>query len=247
MLAEEFVSIAKSNTRFAFQLSGYSPPSLDPKSLQNAARVFLVYHYLSQRPLKPFYDNGTFQRLAQIEGVKLKHFNQAFRFDSRAIEELNDGFRPNPKNKLGSLYEHSRPGPGSFGTSFVSVSSSKGNKFNLAIGPVISSMKPLDLNVPQNQYQLKQLISELNDNLTIKGKVELLTTNEYEVGDFLGAIPKSEASIEGEKEIVVNYLRRDQFKRYRKVFVAVDIQRETWGEIASFKILGVSFTDWIEL
>lgn len=248
----EIIEQIKKDDSLQFRFLGYSRKAptevVRVEVLQRAARTFFAYEYINRTlPISPsHYSYRDFLQLAKIEGFHPSNFDLLYRFDSRAPEEVvaAKGFFPNPERARGSLADHSRPGVGSHGAGFVSLSVESGNNFNLNIGPVLYAARPFSTQLST----IESVFPDLQNKIEIKktgGKVELLKTTEYEVASIVGIRPAAESAIAGEKEVVAPFVPLQNITRYRNIYILAETVRDDRGDLQNIRLISVKTNSWL--
>ena len=241
----------RKNLRGHFSLfeKGEAKKPIDVNLFQQATRIFFAYQYIMTLPRnEKSYSLAEFNKLAQIEGLKVENFNKLYRIDARDPQEIinDDGFYPNPGKPKGILTEHSRQGWGAHGAGFVSTSSQVGNTHNLKVWPIVQAAKihSTDANVASQIFQ-----SPADTLIPTQEKyhLEVLKTNEYFITEAVGIKPNKNTSIIEEKEIVAPFVQLSRIQKVRTIYILVEVKRDYNGSIDDFKYKDSRFIEWTDL
>jgi hypothetical protein len=208
---------------------------VDAIKMNRRAKILFLVNVLNLAEEKgvSFLSSDLFDKVIGLEGLQSQPFKDAYRFDSRTpadIQQLNGFF---PKKRLGTIYEHSDPN--SQGVAFVSLSTTEGNKFNLAIQSVRKASKISNLSV------LSQADLFILKSRGFKGSPLVLETNEYHIKNVQAVRPHIASIIKEEDEVIAPFVSVDQVLRYRKVVFVIDDQ----GEKESHLPMYVSYGPWV--
>lgn len=161
-----------------------------------------------------------FSDLATMEGLAVKTFPIAFRFDTRSPEEIKkaSGFYPNPAKPLGPIHMHSIDV--STGARFVSVSTKEANT---------DVLQTIQAGKIGNQTENKMANLEIKDRLINQSlreglfepaeKTDLLALYEYKIENIIGVEAGEMVAIKSEKEVVAPFVNKKSITYFRKVYI----------------------------
>ena len=225
-----------------FQLDLSSPGAA--KAVQLSAK--LLYLRVESPNLVSFQGTITtqeFLRQAKIAGLPVKTFAEVFRFDSRSPEQIRQatGFLSNPRQKIGTVLEHTLKS--STGSGFISTTVKPGNT-NILISSGVITAKAAEVNQTlskQERLELAKATGASPEKMRDSERWSYKRIYEYRIANIQGALPFERLSIAEEAEVVTASIPVSNITHYREVIVVT-------GEIlGGQERIGAVFSDWKSL
>lgn len=181
-----------------------------------------------------------FKIMSFLEGFEIQNFAKLYRIDSRPPEQIKKQRGFYSRNDWTTIAMHSHRS--SLGGSFISTTTAPGNKELLKVEPI------MDNAVKVNENGLSPTLTKASEAHDFTGVKFVLQAYEYEIQNVEGTLPKENARVTKEMEVVTPYVSVSSIGRVRKVTFVLDWQWDpTFTNEIKRELVVAEFGEWSDI